>query len=1586
MDIDEESKAAQESTPTPAPASDSVQDTTSQPVTDGSTQTSSSDGTLEKSEPEGSARPDSQNGGEASTDENKPESEERQTRKRKSASTEPAANNDTPNRSSNRSASNRSSKRVKARSDEQTLDSMDVAEDKSFFEQLTSFLSLCNMKFESVIPVFLDQDYPHSDQYLYDFKLILQGWDDSQAEILLKNEKPSKKSSASNNNQSILQTLDFAALGNDNIVKAPSSLTQNNTSDRCINYIQRINSGDYHLQEVRFEFIYALLSEDENGCSLLDEFWPTAVADTVRQILDNCESLIYSNVKSALLSTTVSSPHLEVCEGFFELLVDYYLTSASSLDAKTGTKANVKELEATSKLLFAKVDRWRQLFCDFASLSSPESVTSELLLRHKWVSIFLEARSCTPAANLRQFQQSKSMFEEHERKTNHPFVMEFTNFSNIPRLSIESCDTQISKYRAAAVFARVFDMEVKSVPSLDERGSNESTPETERDVNDEAKEDIADGSLHLEELSKVDLLESILLDEHKERLPEHEAVSQFLSHASIQFKFKLWSMLLDAYNDQGESKKSFEGYLRIFESSVDEITGDMFLSKSDHQRSTLILTCLSSCFDICKMLQRLIAADEELLLSLSPQRASAALETTIQLLRMLHIYNLFDDAISNNNIARHSHNSWKVASRHFEDLICHTWSIFYFFYRTCLPEQNRIPDTLNDIMSIVHDAIGSRGYCGKANGVFLDMVIRELSRLDWSESEQDMIQCLHCRYDLTLASDTFSPFDHYAGGGELDRKTALMLSKFIMRMILNRKNLNQSLLRNEVKIALDEFYQAIGDPDPALILPVAHNFSILNDYLASSLTRSLFRTSLTGGDKLAFASSPNEIVKVGEQGFYYILGYQQLSQFRIRKRSGPGRTEDAEDAIKFFQFDIVCNTNRFESWVGLAQAFDALADEDLTWDAENFNTVETRRALAVNQRKSILACAMAAKVFLTDNEKQKQGGAAASAAMSAHYEQLASTLWGLYAKLIYNASRPPMQMEAFTDIPEQIFCGFEGLYKRPKAQPVSEVSIFKMVDICLILAIKSNPTDWNNYYLRAKVLYKLKSPAEEALEQIILATKHLSEKGGGSATHYPIIEPHYKLLSLVIKYVSKGQLRPEQGLEYLKHSAYYDEKPDSRIQPMPASQPGIDFERLTFYLFFSRCLSTLVKLRAVDKRKWHHRPTYRIAKLLSERFGDAQAAKEEMSGFFPLKSISKAPIHIWKPDLERSGEQFEFRSRYIIYYVDLLKQTGDFESLCLLARKLRKFSTGTARHQEAWEYVCLGTCFALKQFLGIPTKFTEQVINKLLFEEFNAHSQNLLATVEKAKSENELPLLVGELDAIAEIRRLNNGFGSTAALDDTYVAVYLKIYLNYLESINPTKAETAVTTTPVPATPTSSALTNGASSNGLLGATVPIETTAQTVSTPSTPSLTVPSFSSRISIQSLVSPEPSLTDLTSAPSTPPARPSTPPKPPTSGAATPQKEKVRVTKRDIIIRITPFLKAVVSKSGKQAKEKGKDKEKAKEKKEKEKKEKQKEKEKPKEKDTEKENIKEEKSNEDEKESELEDKGSDTPKQVPDTKQD
>jgi hypothetical protein len=255
------------------------------------------------------------------------------------------------------------------------------------------------------------------------------------------------------------------------------------------------------------------------------------------------------------------------------------------------------------------------------------------------------------------------------------------------------------------------------------------------------------------------------------------------------------------------------------------------------------------------------------------------------------------------------------------------------------------------------------------------------------------------------------------------------------------------------------------------------------------------------------------------------MGNLALHRFRSQKKVAAGPTEDLDSATTFFIHDLEHSTENWETWYRLGQAYDSQLEENVSWTAEKLNS--SSNEIATLQRCAINCYAMAISCVIRQDVDESDTGVS---------EQIGE----LYSELgmrLYSSSREPFSMKAF-----QIKDNEERHYNRQvddstymfRASPFTPlklVAIWKFSAHLFREAISRKPQHWINHYMLGKCLWKISSTHEE--DEDIQRRRTVAEMLDSFGTAIsclpareprrdPILEPHYKLVSVVHKLVSRG--------------------------------------------------------------------------------------------------------------------------------------------------------------------------------------------------------------------------------------------------------------------------------------------------------------------------------------------------------------------------------------------------------------------------------------------------------------------------------
>jgi hypothetical protein len=480
-----------------------------------------------------------------------------------------------------------------------------------------------------------------------------------------------------------------------------------------------------------------------------------------------------------------------------------------------------------------------------------------------------------------------------------------------------------------------------------------------------------------------------------------------------------------------------------------------------------------------------------------------------------------------------------------------------------------------------------------------------------------------------------------------------------------------------------------------------------------------------------------------------------------------GPTEDLNYAQAFFLQDLEYSTERWETWYYLAQAYDTQLEEAVSWNADkmNSNTIE----LANLQRGAINCYVMAVACSMRN-----------FSALPQEQAQIAQ-MYTEFGDRIYASSREPFSMEAFTTRDgERRFVNVPGLQGAQRDIPfvaLQPYTAWKFASTLYKRAIKNNPNKWWNHYMLAKSLWKMwtadynaalqamsagtappvrNGPSwEEVISPIVGAIERLPDKKGKSGE--PILEPHYKLVSIVHKLVKRRAIDHSQGAEVLSNTFY--------SQNIGSPENYDDWER---YI-----LAVVKALRTADKSSWHHRIIARSAHIINDEGKEliqAHAAKHELTQTIFTKTMA---VQVWKPEYERPGRHFVYTLRYTKFFVDLLDRTGDKANFEALAKRVRRKQTDFFRHTDLWKDLCTRYLRLLRRIGNVNEGQEDSTFKSVNQEDFSALAARLEAWCQSPSTQH--PVLDTLRDAI-ELKRLNNGLMKSTTIDDLIGDSYAMLY------------------------------------------------------------------------------------------------------------------------------------------------------------------------------------------------------------------
>lgn len=279
---------------------------------------------------------------------------------------------------------------------------------------------------------------------------------------------------------------------------------------------------------------------------------------------------------------------------------------------------------------------------------------------------------------------------------------------------------------------------------------------------------------------------------------------------------------------------------------------------------------------------------------------------------------------------------------------------------------------------------------------------------------------------------------------------------------------------------------------------------------------------------------------------------------------------------------------------------------------------------------------------------------------------------------------------------------------------------------------------------------------EKVVETVVNAIESLPEKR--ERGREPILEPHYKLVSVTHKLLLRKVIDHEQGLEILQSTSY--------AHNINGPENADDWERYV--------LAVIKALRTADKSSWHHRMIARAAHVIYDDSNDAMVAygaKHELTQQMFTKTMT---VQVWKPEYERPGRHFVYTSRYTLFFIKLLVQTGDKANFEALAKRVRRKQTDFSEHSKLWQELCSQYLWLLRRVIGkIPEGNEDAILKSVNYEEFQDMAARLEAWCQAPTTQH--PVLDVLRDVI-ELKRLNNGLMKATSIDDLIGDTYAMLY------------------------------------------------------------------------------------------------------------------------------------------------------------------------------------------------------------------
>lgn len=312
---------------------------------------------------------------------------------------------------------------------------------------------------------------------------------------------------------------------------------------------------------------------------------------------------------------------------------------------------------------------------------------------------------------------------------------------------------------------------------------------------------------------------------------------------------------------------------------------------------------------------------------------------------------------------------------------------------------------------------------------------------------------------------------------------------------------------------------------------------------------------------------------------------------------------------------------------------------------------------------------------------------------------------------------------------------------------------------------------WKMYQTPTEKLDKTDQRAPVTIKQLLKTLQNsidVATRARKSRNSDPILEPHYKIVSILHKLVTRGDMDAVEAASNLSGQPFgVPINPQDRYAGF--SQP----ENWNDYV-----IQSLTRLRDKDKSNWQHRIAMRQARILFE--GDEAAS----DGFTVAKAafailreniFTKTMVmNVWKCDAERPGRHHVFTEQYVRFVTGLLDIMSDRTNMELLLRRLRKKGADFYHFTDLWQSCCQAYLNLLRAAHGIRAA-SEDAFKALPSEEFEIISERI---TEWAAGEGPHVAGLSCMREAVELKKLNANLMKVAPIDDLINDCYTEIYID----------------------------------------------------------------------------------------------------------------------------------------------------------------------------------------------------------------
>ncbi|KAI1382931.1 uncharacterized protein F4822DRAFT_421600 [Hypoxylon trugodes] len=1128
-------------------------------------------------------------------------------------------------------------------------------------------------------------------------------------------------------------------------------------------FVERVNGNWIGIQDVAFEWVRHVCR------TYLTSKWSDTMKTAVVQVISHLDEDIWNRMLYELNHYDLSDDPAEtlamidqMVQMLFELHLDVYerITNPNSA-VDIGIRVETK----------GRLGRWLG-FASQMSQDRSKGADHSLSVRFLWSSVF--AVTLTEGVSRDHVLQCwKSLRDNLAEEQDSP-DLRLPNNAIMPEVSAHAADREISKLTTMDFFLGLFQNDLSNPVSIIESLEPVLNPSS---VYIAAQDSEASDAMTVDKSSESS-------STAHEGLPISEIANQglrdlwkFLLGTSTELRLFLWTRLGDAYNAIDYTTKQFSCLLKSIEMIVADFEQEPYLAVSIESRRPLFLKMLKFLDELLIQALSMALNDAKSFDIVDDEHLKSSISALAKLSCILHVCCMYEDEVRV-GMKQHASNGATFQSflTKLREMQVRNWSLLYTMLKAGIA-QNRTgfttPDNdLADYLAAIHQVLGLRKFCKSSNKIFLKMMRVELLKQNLIDNWEDYLgQVLYDLYGLKLGVGLSEVQDHGCPSEKLERRNTTALVERVS-ILANRMPM-KDLLKSDLKNTIEHMQQAIGQTKSNQ--QFIQNLRIFNQTLQRPIPPLRLYEALKGNISIDAVTVNTPDSALARHRWFFLLGMIAFTKFKgvdLNRRQTPGATDDLRIGATFLRQQLQFTPDQWDAWFRLAECFDYELDESVLWTADKMNK---ERAELVKYQRSAIHCYTLALSQSRNTPPEMLG-------------ESIDDMHDLYHKFgmrMYASSREPFAMEPFHHSEHKRFVILEsGVESKDLHSQMEDYKVWKYAARLFKKAMEVKPKQWQNPYMVAKCIWKMyqKPPTSldhrdrrdrptmesviSALEKAIEVVSALPKPRHGQD---PILEPHYKIVSIMHKLVVRGDIAPQEAADILQRQPY-------------AIQDGEHVEINEPEDWEPYVIQTLGHLKEKDRSNWQHRIIMRHARILFDENSEDQGYVQAMAAFGVLREsmLTKTMVmNVWKCDAERPGRHHVFTEQYVRFVVKLLIVLKDRTNFEALLRRLRKKGADFYHFNELWQICCVEYLRLIRQTYKIPL-VVEDDFKAVSPEEFDIITSRISEWSSDSSSSH--PAL-SALQETIELKKLNAGLMKAGAIDDLISDCYTALYFEIGKSL-----------------------------------------------------------------------------------------------------------------------------------------------------------------------------------------------------------